>query len=384
MIAARGERLGHGGLFGYRWRDFDPYMLITTLVLIGFSVVAIWSATGADSLSLSNEGVHQFLFAIVGLALMLVIAHSDYRFLSTLAWILYVAAIASLVLVLVPGIGLRIAGSQRWFQIGQQTIQPSEFAKIATIVALAAFVSSRGAAMREFGNFVVSMLIVVLPMGLVFLQPDLGTTIVFGVIWLAMMLVTQTRKVYFAALALLSVPGFWVAWRFLFHDYQKERLLVSYNPSVDPYGAGFNIIQARISIGSGGWFGFGLHGGSQSQADLLRVRESDFIFAHASGMVGYLGMLALFVSFIILLWRCVGVVDAARDSFGQLLAIGISGILFFQAVVNIGMNVGLMPVTGITLPFISDGVSSLWSFLLAEGILQSILMHKRKLAFQRG
>ncbi|MDQ3045797.1 MAG: FtsW/RodA/SpoVE family cell cycle protein, partial [Chloroflexota bacterium] len=189
---------------------------------------------------------------------------------------------------------------------------------------------------------------------------------------------------YFAVMALLAIPGLWVAWRFLFRDYQKERLLVSYDPGLDPFGAGFNIIQARISIGSGGWFGFGLHGGSQSQADLLRVRESDFIFAHASGMVGYLGMLALFVSFIILLWRCVGVVDAARDSFGQLLAIGISGILFFQAVVNIGMNVGLMPVTGITLPFISDGVSSLWSFLFAEGILQSILMHKRKLAFQRG
>ncbi|MDQ3043648.1 MAG: FtsW/RodA/SpoVE family cell cycle protein, partial [Chloroflexota bacterium] len=247
MIAARGHSLGHTGLLGYRWRDFDLFMLITTVVLIGFSVVAIWSATGADSLSLGNEGVRQLYFAVAGLVLMLFIANIDYRFLATLAGILYVAAIASLVLVLVPGVGLEIAGSRRWFQIGQQTIQPSEFAKVATIVALATFIASRGSAMREFSNFVVSILIVAVPMGLVFEQPDLGTSIVFGVIWLAMMLVTQTRKFYFAVMALLAIPGLWVAWRFLFRDYQKERLLVSYDPGLDPFGAGFNIIQARIS-----------------------------------------------------------------------------------------------------------------------------------------
>src|SRR3712207_4729806 len=146
----------------------------------------------------------------------------------------------------------------------------------------------------------------------------------------------------------------------------------------------FNLIQARISIGSGGWLGYGIEGGTLSQLGLLKVRESDFIFAHASGMFGYVGMLALFASFAILLWRCLMVVEIARDGLGQCIAVAVSGILFFQAFVNIGMNVGLMPVTGITLPFVSSGRSSLWVFLIAEGILQSILMHHRKLAFQPG
>ncbi len=365
---------------GHRWRDFDPYLLITTLVLMGFGVVAIWSASGGGPLTPSNMGVKQALYGTVGVAAMLGIANLDYRYFASFAWALYALGVALLGLVLV--VGEVIAGSQRWFLIGPLSLQPSEFAKLSTIVALAAFVSSRGEAMADLGNFAVSLLIVVVPMALIFQQPDLGTTIVYGVIWLSIMLVARTRKLYFGALALLAAPAFLVAWEFAFHDYQKTRLLVSYDPELDRLGEGFNIIQARISIGSGGWFGAGLEGGSQSQLGLLGVRETDFIFAHASGMFGFLGMLALFASFVILLWRCLRVVETARDSFGQCLAVGVTGAIFFQAVVNIGMNVGLLPVTGITLPFVSAGSSSLWTFLFAEGILQSILMRHRKLAFQ--
>ena len=236
--------------------------------------------------------------------------------------------------------------------------------------------------MKEFGNFVVSGLIVLVPMALVFRQPDLGTTLVYGVIWLSMILMARTRIRYLIFLAVMSIPGLIIAWFFVFHDYQKDRLLVSYNPMIDELGEGFNIIQARISVGSGGWFGAGLSGGTQSQADLLRVRETDFIFAHAAGMFGYLGMLALLLSYALLLWRCLRVVETSRDGFGQLVAVGVTGALFFQAFVNIGMNIGLMPVTGITLPFVSAGASSLWTFLIAEGLLQSIRMRHRKLAFQ--
>jgi rod shape determining protein RodA len=183
-------------------------------------------------------------------------------------------------------------------------------------------------------------------------------------------------------LAVAAVPAFFVAWQLVFYDYQKTRLLVSYNPDLDPMDQGFNIIQARISVGSGGWFGAGLSGGSQSLSDLLRVRTTDFIFAHASSMFGYLGMLALLLSYAILLWRCLSVVETSRDGFGRLVAAGVTGALFFQAFVNIGMNIGLMPVTGITLPFVSAGSSSIWTFLIAEGLLQSIRMRHRKLAFQ--
>ncbi len=370
-----------GGLaVGHRLRDFDPYMLVTTLVLMAFGVVAIWSASGREALTPGNLGVKQALYGMLGLAVMALVAGFDYRFLASFAWVIYGAGIASLVLVLLKG--EIVAGAQRWFLIGPMSLQPSEFTKLATIIALAAFISSRGSAMRELGNFLVSLGIVLLPMALVFQQPDLGTTLVHGVIWVSMMLVTQTRRLYFAIMGLLAGPAFAFAWEFVFHDYQRRRLLVSYNPDLDRLGEGYNILQARISIGSGGWLGAGLGGGSQSQLEMLKVRESDFIFAHVSGMFGFLGMLALFASFVILLWRCLRVVEIARDSFGQCLAVGVSGVMFFQAFVNIGMNVGLMPVTGITLPFVSAGSSSVWTFLMAQGILQSILMRHRKLAFQ--
>jgi rod shape determining protein RodA len=367
-----------------RLRDFDFFMFATTLVLMGFGVVAIWSAEGQLPLASVNLGTKQALYGLLGVIVMAIVANVDYRFFNSLAWPIYFGSLLVLAAVLV--IGTVIAGSQRWFfvpsPIGTISIQPSEFGKLAAIVALAAFISSRGPAMKEFGNFAVSGLIALAPMMLVFRQPDLGTTLVYGVIWLSMIVMSQTHKRYLGFLVLMAGPAFLVAWRFVFHDYQKERLLVSYNPDLDPLGEGFNILQARISVGSGGWFGAGLSGGTQSQADLLRVRETDFIFAHAAGMFGYLGMMALLLSYAILLWRCVSVIETSRDNFGQLVAVGVTGALFFQAFVNIGMNIGLMPVTGITLPFVSAGSSSLWTFLIAEGLLQSIRMRHRKLAFQ--
>ncbi len=370
---------------GHRWKDFDPYLLITTLILMAFGVVAIWSARGLGPLVPGDLGVRQAVYGMVGLTMMLVIASFDYRFLATGAWVIYLAGLAPLFALMLPSVGTTIAGSERWIDFGPISMQPSEFAKLTTIIALAAFIASRGAAMAELGNFVVSMLIVAVPMVIVFLEPDLGSSLVFGAIWATMMLMTaRTRTMYFGGLALMAAPAFVAAWRFVFLDYQKERLLVSYNPALDPMGEGFNIMQARISIGSGGWTGAGLAGGTQSQLELLTVRESDFIFAHASGMFGLIGMLALLATYVIMIWRCLSVIEVARDNFGQCLAAGICGAFFFQAMVNIGMNIGLMPVTGITLPFVSAGSSSVWTFLAAEGVLQSILMHRRRLAFQSG
>jgi rod shape determining protein RodA len=358
---------------GRGWKDFDFYILFTTLVLMGFSAVTIYSADGGGALVPSNLGVRQALYGSLGLGLMLVVASIDYRILGSLAWAIYGAAMIALMLVLVPGIGVEIAGSRRWFDLGFTTIQPSEFAKIATLLALSSFVASRGPAMRELGNFVISILIVLLPMVLIFRQPDLGTSLVYGVIWIAVLAM---------AIGAGAPAVVFLAWEFLLEEYQRRRWTIFLNPEADARGDGFNLIQARISIGSGGWRGFGIEGGTQSQLGLLKVRESDFIFAHASGMFGFVGMLALMLMFAILLWRCLHVSEVARDGLGQALAIGITGMVFFQAFVNIGMNIGLMPVTGITLPFISSGLSSLWTFLIAEGILQSILIRQRKLAFQ--
>ncbi len=363
-------------------QDFDFYMVIVTGLLIGFGVVAIWSAQGGGQVTILNEGVRQAVFAIIGAMLLVFVASFNYRFLSSLAWLLYAGSLGTLVLVLIPGIGMSIAGSRRWFNFGVTTVQPSEFAKLATIIALASFVASRGEQMREVGNFAVSLLIALVPAGLVFVQPDLGTSTVFGVIWFSIIVTTRVSWKFLGPLLVSIIPVAYLGWHFVLRDYQKARLLISFDPFKDPTGDGYNVIQARYAIGAGGLFGSGLQGGTQSRLELLKVRESDFIFAHASGMVGFVGIVCLFALYSILLWRCLRVAQAARDQFGQALAIGFSAMLFYQTFVNMGMNMGIMPVTGVTLPLISQGSSSLWTFLIGIGILQSVLLHHRKLAFQ--
>jgi rod shape determining protein RodA len=385
MLIARRQTMSvrARGLEGNIWRDFDLALFVTMLVLTGFGIVAIWSAVGLPPLVSYNNGTMQALYSMVGVGLMFAAAAIDYRYLQSAAWFLYGIGLLMLLAVMSP-LGHTISGAQNWINLGFTTIQPSEFVKVTTLIALASFIASRGEAMKEFGNFIIAGLIVALPAGMVLIGPDLGQAMVFAALWASTLLVMNTRKIFIFA-TIVSAPAFALfAWFNVLEGYQKDRILVSYDPTIDPQGTGFQIIQARISIGAGGWTGAGLSGGSQSRANLLGVRESDFIFAHASSMFGFIGMIALFVASVILLWRCLNAAEISRDTFGQVLAIGVAGLIFFQAFLNIGMNVGLMPVAGITLPFISSGVSSLWTFMILIGILQSVRMHHRRLDFLRG
>jgi rod shape determining protein RodA len=361
---------------------FDPFMLVLIGVLSLFGLVTIWSATGAGTLTPGSSVVRQGIYALVGLVAMFALSQVNYRFLKSLAPIIYLGSLISLLSLL--AIGTNVAGSTRWIFIGPISVQPSEIAKLGVIIALAAFIDERGDEMDRFVNFLLSIAIVGVPMLLVFTQPDLGTTGVFAAIWLAMMAMSSTRLIYVLGVVLLSIPGAVFAWEFLMQPYQKDRLLISFDPYRDYLGQGYNIIQAQITIGSAGWFGHGLTGGSQSEFELLRVKETDFIFAHAMSMFGFIGGLALFFTFMMLLWRMLRVVNISRDTFGQQLAVGITTMVFFQTFVNIGMNLGIMPVTGIPLPFISLGGTSLLVILASFGILQSILMNHRKLGFQAG
>lgn len=372
------------GLEGNKWRDFDLMLFATMCVLTGFGIISIWSAVGLPPLVSYNSGTMQAVYAFIGVILMFTMAAIDYRYLQTAAWGLYGLGILFLLAVFTPLGQTGAFGARNWINLGFTTVQPSEFVKITTLIALASFVASRGDAMKEFGNFVIAGLIVALPAGIVLVGPDLGQASVYVALWASTLIMMRTRRIFIAAVIVLAPLMAVFGWLFVLQDYQKTRLLVSFDPEIDPQGAGFQIIQARISIGAGGWTGAGLQGGSQSTAELLSVRESDFIFAHASSMFGFIGMIALFVALVILLWRCLTVAEIARDAFGQVLAIGVAGLLFFQAFLNIGMNVGVMPVAGITLPFISAGVSSLWTFMILVGMLQSIRMHHRRLDFLRG
>jgi rod shape determining protein RodA len=364
------------------WRNADPAMLVITLLLVSFGIVAIFTATD-HSLSLAGPAGKQAIFAVVGLIAMGVMATIDYRFWRVLIVPVYLAALALLVLVL--QFGAVWGGAQRWFDLKVMSFQPSETAKLATIIALAAFISMRGVHMRGPFSFGAAGLLAAVPAVLVFIEPDLGTSLIFIAIWIAVIVVSRTRGLYLIGCALISVPVTYYFWHNVFHDYQRNRLLIFRNPEQDETGQGFNIIQAKITIGQAGLFGHRFSETAQiNQYQRLVVSESDFAFAHAIGNFGFIGALALFALYLLLIWRYLRVAHLARDEFGQLIAVGAAAMLFFQAFVNIGMNVNILPPVGIPLPFISAGGVSLVTLLATQGILQSVLMHRERLAFGSG
>jgi rod shape determining protein RodA len=349
------------------WRNFDFVLLAATVLLIAFGIAMIYSAT-LDTPDLQDLPRRQAIWALVGLVLMLLVAAIDYRFFDHLQKPLYVLTIASLLLVLL--VGQATYGAQRW--ISGSSFQPSELAKVLVILTLAQFLAGHEKEMGHFLYILISIIHVAVPIGLIYLQPHLGTAIVLGVIWLIMVLMAGMRLLHLGILGfvgLLSVPLIW----FSLEDYMRRRLLLFINPAQDP-AARYNIDQALISIGSGGWLGKGYASGSQSQLHFLRVRHTDFIFSVIGEEMGFVGALFLFALIGIVLWRILRAASLARDSFGRLIACGVATLIFFQSVVNIAMNLGLLPVIGIPLPFISSGGSSLIALLLAEGLVQSVVM----------
>lgn len=360
--------------------DVDSYMLVIVAILTLFGLVTIWSADGAGAVTLGSNVARQAMFGFVGLVAMVSLASINYRFIRSFAIAIY--GLTLLMLAVVPFIGTTIGGATRWIYVGPIGFQPSEFAKLGVLLALAAFLAERHHEMDRFSNYLLSLVLVGVPTAMVYLQPDLGTSAVFGIIWFAMLLVSRARMIYLLGSVLAAIPFAFVGWRYIMADYMKDRLLISFNPERDYFGQGFNIVQAHVTIGTSGWFGHGLTGGTQAEYQFLRVRTTDFIFAHAMSMFGFVGGIALFLALILLFMRMTRVISISGDNFGQYIAVGILAMFAFQTFVNIGMNVGLMPVTGIPLPLISLGGSSLVVNLAAIGILQSIIRHHRRLAFQ--
>ncbi|MBA2362882.1 MAG: rod shape-determining protein RodA [Chloroflexia bacterium] len=359
-------------------KHFDWVMFSATLLIVAFGIMMIYSTTtAAGPLVLNLVVLKQAIYAVVGLVLMGILARIDYRFLANWTWVIYGLAMVLLVLIFV--IGRETFGSTRWIDVGPVALQPSELAKLAMVLVLARFLAERPRGRSNLFRFLVSLALIGLPFGLVFLQPDLGTSLVLVAIWVALTLVSGTRWKYLATLVALAVPGGLVAWLWLLRPYQIARVIVFLNPEASALDGGYNIIQARISMGNGGLSGQGFMGGTQGQLDYLRVQHTDFIASVIGEEFGFLGMIALLIVYGLLLWRMIRVARLARDEYGELIAAGITTIFLFQIFVNVGMNMQLMPVTGIPLPLISYGGSSLVTLLAAQGILQSILLRHKKL-----
>ncbi len=297
------------------------------------------------------------------------------RFTDTLRNSFYVFVLAILGIILV--IGQVAGGSQRWLGAGQ--VQPSELSKILVIVILAKFLADREDRLDQIGTVVISMGIIALPMILIYLQPDLGTALTLLAIWAAMMWMYGTRFRHLALLVAAGVAILPLAW-FGLADYMRARILLFVNPAGDP-DSYFNVYQSLVSIGSGGWVGKGLTHGTQSQLHFLRVRHTDFIFAVTAEELGFVGAVTMILLVLLLLWRTLQVAERSRDTFGRLIAAGMAGVILFQSVVNIGMNLGVMPVTGIPLPFVSYGGSSYLTLMLGMGLVESVAMRHKKLEF---
>lgn len=335
--------------------------------------ILIFSLGYFTLLSTSPERArNQLIFFIVGFLVYIVISLIDYRLYQPYWKFFFVA---SLVLLLVTFfLGEARAGSARWINLGVFTLQPSEFAKIALVLALSSIVSSSRAPVSNIKK-VAKLVLLSLPMlALVLAQPDLGTAVVLFAILVFMLFYAGLSKWYFisffTAFGIFSAP----LWGFL-QDYQQRRILVFLNPALDVLGSGYNVIQALIAVGSGGLLGKGFLRGTQSRLNFLPAHWTDFAFASFAEEWGFIGVFILILLFTALLLILLNVTNKTKESFGSLLCVGVFSVFFVQFIVNVGMNLGVMPVTGIPLPFISYGGSSLLVSFILLGIAQSVIIY---------
>jgi rod shape determining protein RodA len=363
------------------WRDYNYFLLVCVIVLVGFSLAMVYSAT------LTNAATHGYFARhlvnlIVGSAAMVLLTALDYHALQAWARPLYLSTVALLAVVLV--LGHVRGGAQGWLDLGLRTFQPSEAAKPLLIVALAAywarFEKDGGSWKVQLGG----LLLASIPMALVFIEPDFGNTLVFATIWLMMAWTAGLRWWQVALLLAAAVPLGYYGWTHVLGDYQKLRILVfldwqKYDPQLQ-YGA-WNIIQSLNAIGSGGLTGRGWMHGPLTQGNYIPVQYSDFIFATAGEELGFVGSTILLLFEGLLIWQALAVAGVARDSFGRLIAVGVAALFMCHLLVNAGMNMSIMPITGIPLPFISYGGSFTMTALAAIGLLESVALRRRRIVF---
>jgi rod shape determining protein RodA len=363
------------------WDRFDYLLVLSSLALVAMGLALIYSGSTATYTgpvaSFGNPVTKQLLFAFVGFGAMLLVSKMDYHYLTHYAWFLYVIGLVSLLVIL--GIGQEAGGSTRWFNLGPLQVQPSEFAKLATILALARYFSEHGGDAKELKTLLISLLIVAPVAGLVFIEPDLGTTIVFFSIWLGVVIVAGASRSHLMIMGALFVALLPFVWTFAVADYQVTRVAVVIDPYEDQggLGDGYNNIQSEIAVGSGQLWGKGLTNGEQTKFGYLKVPTKDFIFSVLGEEGGFAGAMLLFTFFIVLLMRGIRAAQIAGDTAGQLVAVGIVVLILMQTFINVAVNLSLFPVTGLPLPFVSQGGSSLLSLFISLGILQSIIMRHR-------
>ncbi|MGQ0623747.1 MAG: rod shape-determining protein RodA [Sporichthyaceae bacterium] len=365
-------------------RGADPLLIGAVLMLCGFGTLLVYSATRPRLIAAGSDPeylMYRHVISIVlGLVLALAIAGVDYRRLRVLAPLAYLAAIAGLVLVLSP-LGATINGSHSWIMVGAFSAQPVEFAKLALVLGLAVLLAERREGTAELAcsgpgrgrEVPATLLLAAIPIVLVALQPDAGSLMVLLAVLCGVLVVAAVPLRVLAALLATAVLGAIVVWQAgLLGDYQLARFAAFANPALDPAGVGYNVNQARIAVGSGGLTGTGLFQGTQTGGQFVPEQHTDFIVTVAGEETGLLGTGALILMFALVIWRGGAIARGAPDLFGTLLCAGIVSWFAFQAFQNIGMALGLMPITGLPLPFVSYGGTAMLANLMAVGLLLNV------------
>ena len=355
----------------------DWIILISIFFLLGIGVTVLYSISNIQSEGiLSSIFLKQVNYAILAIIVMIFFASINYRYLRSYSSAIYFSMMGVLILVLFFGTTVR--GTSGWLGFGFFNVQPVELSKLALIIFLASFISQKRMEIGEVGRLIASFILTAAMIFLVIKQPDFGSAMILIAIWAGMIFTSGiSKKVFVAVLAFFVAISFF-SW-FHLAQYQKDRIASFVDPMNDPRGAGYNVAQSIVAVGSGGITGKGIGHGSQSQLNFLPEKHTDFIFASIAEELGFIGSLFVVGLFIIILYRIKKIADFAPDNFGYLLAIGILIMFFVQILINIGMNMGIVPVTGIPLPFLSYGGSSLVSAFAAIGILFNIYSKKESI-----
>ncbi len=364
---------------GVAWRAFDVQLVLYAVLLAILGLTMAYSNTatqGGEALQPGTTFARGLLWTGVALVAFALVTAFDYTWLKTFTWPIYLVNLGLLVLTSV--LGDSSAGAARWISVFGLQFQFSEIAKILMIVVLARYLADRESKLDSLGSVAGACLLVVPPWILVMLQPDLGTSIVFFAILVGMLFMAGASLRWLGLLGAATLAALPLAWTYVLHDYQRERFTSFLNPAADPLGAGYQLLTAQKAVSSGGLLGAGLANGPQNQGNLLPVQATDFVFAILAEEMGFIGCLVVFLLFAALLWRILVAAWRSRDPFGLMVGSGLASMILFQLLVNVGMVLGIMPITGIPLPFITHGGASLVSVAIGLGILQSINVRQQR------
>lgn len=367
-----------GGAVKGLFKTVDKWLVIFSVICSSFGVVLIYSATRNTQSGTRNVAIQGFSI-LAGVILMFIISRVDYEFFEDIASIIFIFFVIALIATYF--VATPIKGNRNWINLGIINIQTSEIAKVAFIITFSTHIYRLGGEINKLRNAFFLLLHFLFYLVPILMQGDAGSALIYFVMFIVMLFVGGLKPVYFTGAAVVLGASTPLIWNFVLKDYMKNRILVTFSPEIDPLGSGYQAIQSKIALGSGGLTGSGLFKGIQTQYNLLPEKHTDFIFSVAGEELGFIGCMLIIFLLCIIIFRIGWIGAASKNEAGLLICTGVAAMLAAQMIENIGMCVGLLPVIGITLPFFSYGGSSLISVFCALGLALSVFAHSRGLSF---